>query len=397
MEVSFNNLDTKNIYVGSKDQLVSSLEKKTHRYVITGGLLVGVAACLSAAALTIGLIVMPLLLVGLIPIAVGLIAGSILLHQGRSKHKQAKKYDQELPSFIHGQPVGLKNNGGADCWLNSLMQIAMVIPEVEELFQDIESFDEFTKEYHDSQDHALIDLSKKSYLARVNVESVRKGLANHYPNLIKPRSETNHALDVFNEILKDKTNSSLQIRVRRNSIKNTDRRALGQEIVKEETTTEENRPIFRFDPQYIHNAGQNKELKFGWLSYFFTSKTQMGSEDGATVVTSEQCYFQHHSPQTLIFDVSGLEHYHAENGCGKNFFSMPESFDLPSELIQDSRDTQNSYACSAFLIDAKGHFLSCIKKDGKWYLTDDQIVTIVSPSELAAQMSRGSLFFYQKS
>ncbi len=395
----------------------SQEDEKAHKLAVVGGFLTGIGIFLVLASIAMTFMVAPLLLGATIPFGLCAIVGCALLGHSQSARNKINEAQKNLPPFIPGQPIGLVNAGGNDCWLNSLMQIAVVFPEVGELFQDIENFDKFTNEYRKSQKNPQYNPSKQSYVASNDVENLRKGIAKKLPHFVSADSEQVDLPTVLGCLINSVKKSKLDYKMRAEITKeiylvSDDSRVQNRSVTQEH---ESKNLINLHMPDIPRTDANEEESSLAVPSDFRTYLSAALSDESITnpeanergvlekAKVSKKYYFDKSPPQTLLFNVVRTRNYKNQHGewCTserEESFYMPESFSLPLEHIQGSKESPN-YNCHAFITGGgihHGHYTACIQTNGKYYFINDEKVCPISKEEYAEKRNFALLYFYKQ-
>ena len=138
----------------SGDQINSehcATDKKVYNFLIFGRFLQAAALASCAAIIICSFMISPVILVGLVPsIAIGILGSRIQTPVIPGQAPIVNSQIAQSPPFIAGQPVGLKNSG-ANCWLNSSLQLLINAPAFRHRLEQIPPFAQFLHSYHEAR------------------------------------------------------------------------------------------------------------------------------------------------------------------------------------------------------------------------------------------------------
>jgi len=355
-----------------------SADGKTYAFIILGRFLQATAMTGTLASFTSVFFFGPAALLGTLP-AVGLFALGHFLVKKNIPLKESILFSHPavnwlIPkAFIRGQPVGLVNSFSS-CWINASLQCIIQIPALRERACRIPELAQFIQQYQQIQNSA-------SQAESLNGENLNTFLiAAMRLREIGEISEENRHVDaakLFEWLFgQHPLHQFLNITTRPNQVAFP---PVGEVLIQLQLTP--NTPVHAqtlFNHFFDYNAdGIRHELRF--INIPHTIAVKLNRIYGHATNPADPTSFQ----RNLIEDpVEGMD-----------VLTLPQGASLSS--------VQARYFCKAFILHLgpsldSGHYIACVKKDGKWWLCDDQKVSEISEEKAMEQMKKSYLLFLDR-
>ncbi len=269
--------------------------------------------------------------------------------------------------------VGLPNLGGNDCWLNSLMQIAMISEGLAEgLMQaldkdNIEPASDFLSAYREKQ----------------------LGLASGGPNTVNLR----YAISKLTDGMITEESKQQDVEEAYTAIMGHSESSLVNMII-EKVDGVKRAPV-RNSMITLSFNGDKKDFPHV-LDQFFNEKTDQGLKINRKFAKPPKEMMMRVSREK--YDVRSKSMVKVKDAC-----PMPSRFNIGKRYLDSPADSnkQHQYVCDGFIVHRgdslrKGHYVSYIKTDSGWVLANDGDVTAISDEEARRAMKTGYLYHYKE-
>ncbi len=273
--------------------------------------------------------------------------------------------------------VGISNKDATTCWLNSLMQMLLNIPDLKETLKRDSHFKEF------------IDKYEKALKEDIQIDSIalREFLKTICPDLREERHAYHDSHEVLKAILDFFKSSNSNLRntmIVKNHFLHPDGTTTTGEQRLEDTGVLELTPPAK--KQKIDNLKR-------WLSAKFSS-VQNNEVVGKTNILEEiKLSF---APNDLFLNLQRFELDTKTNRIKKlnNTVEIPVNLEISKNHFENNLDA--SYELNNFICHINMHYIAYVKKGSSWFKCNDKNVTKISLIEALKASENAYLIHYKK-
>jgi|GEM_PF-4883051 len=343
--------------------------------LVVGQIIPAIATGALIACIVCSFIVNPLFAIGAVAAFVigflGVAATYTNEEDAASAAEQVTRVFVPPPPFEPNQPVGIQN-GGNNCWANAALQLVLNNPDLEEECRGDPAFANIFNAYRAAQ-------GAQQYTCGYLGREARAVLHAREPSNIDPGRNMEDASDFFGIML-----GGID---QRQVVRGQPFYRLWQSI---------NREPPRAAPEPFIGLQMVDGVPFqGIFNSYFNYATAEGHLVRKVFPTA---------PQTLVIQIKRFEHHYHNDGSTaprKN----TRSLDIPLEMNVAANISQDGlpahYECTGFIEHRGesvngGHYVSYLKREGKWWLCDDSCVRQVTPSQVAIAKRNSYMISYRK-
>ena len=279
-------------------------------------------------------------------------------------------------------------NPGTNCWLNSLMQmiLCLAIDKINAIGDIHPSINRFIRDY----------IANKGNPSKLNTTAIRQYLGQHIPDIKNPATSYKDAHEPFvfllNEIRKTPVLEGLKLQI----TQEFDHRP-------EDPTEEE-----------VDNNGmidvclpeKSKPVALVELLNIFNRNDQpqaITDDSGKKYNKTSESNFLSTAPQDLILNIKRYSHS-ITTFLGIKFPSTvlrKDAIKLTGNLALEEKyfldKVTANYELTSFIINLnQAHYISYIKKDGKWFQANDATITQVSDEDALTAAEQAYIIHYKK-
>jgi hypothetical protein len=343
-----------------------STDKKIYGLMVIGRVLQVAALASLAAVVTYAIAaVSATALIAVIP---ALAMGALGLHMAKNPDK-AHGCLQKMRPFWPGQPVGLVNKEN-DCWLNSSLQLLVNAPRLQQRMRQIPEFSQFLDSY------AAARADHQKVANKINPQVLRQWISRESGGLISADCYQEDAAQVFENLFQGP-----------HAIHRLSQQINGG------VPTARQEPLLQID---LNQQGMRDRPSFQRL---FNNYFDYRTHDGRRT----QLFFSQPPDDLLIqakrffqkMDTSGVFH----QGKITESINISNKLVLPNNFVRTGETA--AYDCDAFTVHLggtpnEGHYVSYVKRNGKWWYCSDTTVYEVSKDKVLRAMKEGYLFHFSK-
>ncbi|MCX6991158.1 MAG: ubiquitin carboxyl-terminal hydrolase family protein [Chlamydiae bacterium] len=274
------------------------------------------------------------------------------------------------PPFEPNQPVGI-SNGGNNCWANAALQLVLNNPELEAACRVDPVFAEMFTRYRAAQGAQQYQCGYLGREARA-VLHARNGD-------IDAGFRQEDASEFFGTMLGG----------------NDERQAVRGQVFYRLQQSTAGRPFVDAYEPFIGLQMQDTVPFLDMFNSFFNYATAEGEPVRKVFPIA---------PQTLVIQLKRFEHYLNGDGSAtprKNArpLDIPLEMDVAAGISRDG--VAAHYECTGFIVHRGegvngGHYISYVKREGKWWLCDDSTVREATPAQVAAAKRNSYMISYGK-
>jgi hypothetical protein len=275
-----------------------------------------------------------------------------------------------LPPFEPNQPVGIQN-GGNNCWANAALQLVLNNPELEAQCAADPTFANIFGRYRAAQ---RAQQYQCGYLGR----EARAVLHAREPD-IDPLQSMEDVSDFFGIML-----GGID---QRQAVRGRPFHSLQQSIAGR---------AFQSAPEPFIGLQMVDGVPFqGIFNSFFNYSTAEGQSVRKVFRTV---------PQTLLIQIKRFGHHYHNDGStvprkNTRALDIPLEMDVGADLSRDRSPAR--YECTGFIEHRGGavnggHYISYVKRQGKWWLCDDGSVREVTAAQVADAKRNSYMISYRK-
>jgi len=362
--------------LGSQQREMSQTDWKVHAVVILKSLLLAVGIALACASFYFATIVHPMIAAATPSVPFTLWA--VLQMQPPSL---AVPIEKTIPGF---------RNGGANCWLNSALELLVNVPAYRKIFEkllhpqtedewrarfELQPFVKTYENYHEEKKEA----SPKA----LETQPLREWVSKVFPVIssnIMEQEYPSYFLEYFFKNL-DFERAKIEKVVTRDDSDNPNNKEVSYEDC-------------NFLQVHLHEEKENvtaKDMK-EILEDSFTSISEVENERYTTVTTKSHFVS---TPEDLTIEVLRTDNK------GKNTH-LQLSHALEIDVSQEHFRQEARYRCDGFISragssDQAGHYYAFVLIDGQWWKANDSRVQIASLEEVERELASSStILHYQK-
>lgn len=176
----------------------SEIDRKVYNYVVLGGILMGLAAAGTVAAIVCAIVLNPFAALALIVcVALGALSYPLVAAENVNGFLYMPWYASYIP-YIEGQPIGIPRPGH-NCWINVALQFLMNAPSYRQiLFTTFQGtpFEQQARLYE------AAEAAKKTVASEVDTQALREWLSTQNMGISKNKMEQDDPLRVLFYILR---------------------------------------------------------------------------------------------------------------------------------------------------------------------------------------------------